>query len=382
LVPLGLAVAFGLSTLGFARGFAPGQADKVRWTHRVTGRVVGFEAGDYLHARVKDARGKETSYFVGNRPEVGYFLAAHARQPLTLTVQRVETTIAEAGGRMEIDRIQDARLNRLDAKTWWAQLRRKSSHESLVAKYERAIERLSGRPMRLAPVADPVVIAVDGWVLGVKAGSSWKAAGPSLGGKRLRFASPTPGKARTALVEYDAGPPAPTLTLKGMPMIDQGTLLVSGGKAKFAALRRIGKNNPAYLAAARSYAASKGKGKLPVRIEDGMQVDLNRDGKLDVVLAVTSGSTLANRKKADYAAILIRTLVGGKVKTIEFAYETNFGEMRGPFRSRVVGAGDFDGDGTTEFVVTSHDPWGNQVWLLQLTKDGRIRELFTVAESE
>lgn len=230
---------------------------------------------------------------------------------------------------------------------------------------------------------EPVVVAVGGWVVGVKTGSGWKEGGKSLSGRTLHFATSSRngvGRPVKAALAYSDGPLGPSLDLEKISEPD--TIYVSGGRTRWTKVQRVGVHNPVYLRIVQEYAATKGKATLHVRLAEGIRADLNGDGKLEVVLAFGSSADAQRPTKQDFAALVVRVPVGRDVKLKEIAYETNFGYMRGPFTCRFIGAGDFDGDGTTEFLVEIRDPWGEEIRLLQLTKEGKLKTLSSAAQGE
>ena len=92
--------------------------DRVLRTETVTGRLAGWEMGDYLWAQIA-VRGREQIGAQPGREPIGPFLQAHRGRPLTITIQTVSTYIPEAGGVTEIQRITGARDGRVTAQTWW-----------------------------------------------------------------------------------------------------------------------------------------------------------------------------------------------------------------------------------------------------------------------
>ncbi len=91
--------------------------DKVKATRSTSGKFVGFEAGDYLHAVFARPDGKKESFFLERGMEI--FLVDHAQEPLELEVQTVETDIPEAGGITEIDRLHSIRAGGASFADWW-----------------------------------------------------------------------------------------------------------------------------------------------------------------------------------------------------------------------------------------------------------------------
>lgn len=119
--------------------------DKVIATRSATGTLKGFEVGDYVHAVIKLANGKENSYFIGAQG-LDYFLALHKNQPLVLTYQIVDSYIPEAGGTERIERLSGARAGKLTYAAWWKKMRAKHSVAQLDKMYGKAVEDLKLNP--------------------------------------------------------------------------------------------------------------------------------------------------------------------------------------------------------------------------------------------
>ena len=112
-------LALFLLILALTAAAQPGRApDRVLRTETVTGRLTGWEMGDYLWAQIA-VRGREQIGAQPGREPIGPFLQAHRGRPLTITIQTVSTYIPEAGGVTEIQRITGARDGRVTAQAWW-----------------------------------------------------------------------------------------------------------------------------------------------------------------------------------------------------------------------------------------------------------------------
>ena len=230
-----------------------------------------------------------------------------------------------------------------------------------------------------------VVVALNGWVFGVKSSGKWKAGTKALDGKSFRFLSfgdTKVGKSIHSTLEYTEGPPNPSVDMKDIEPSDTQTLYVSGSSVHFTPLKRVSKTDKEMLAVAKKYVASKHKSSLPLEIQDGVVADLNGDGNKEVVLSIGSGSSNSTKKSRDYSAIIVSTLVDGKPKILELSYETEFGMQRGPFKGTFIAAGDFDGSHKTTFVITSADSWGTDVKMLQLLKNGKLKQVWAAGFGE
>lgn len=382
-------VLAGLTSLGVASGgdahqpAPPAQqraADKVKKTQTITGKVVAYEVGDYVHAIVRTSNGREASYFIGGGPAVNCFLAAHLYKTLQLKIQTVDTYVQEAGQRIEMTRISDAQYGKLSAAAWWKSQRKTNSVEKLL---DRA-DDMQQKHLRGAMSDEPILYAVNGWVFGVQIGKKWKEPTEKLAGDTYKFQSfrkDETGKPTEASLEWDDEGAVPTLTFDS-GAADPELVHVSGPQAELVPIERIGPYHSTYSQVAKDYAASIGKGQRAVHITDGFRTDLNRDGKLDVVLALSSVLEHDQKTAEDYAVVIVRTLVGGKLKTLELVRETDFGLQRGPFQSSILAVGDFDGDNLPEFLVKTADPWGETYRMVQLTPGGKLKTLHTAGIGE
>ena len=117
----------------------PGRApDRVLRTETVSGRLAGWEMGDYLWAQLRVGNRAVEGAQPGPDP-IGPFLEAHRGRPLTITVATVSTYIPEAGGMTEIRRITAAREGRVTAQLWWRRLTPAQRRRAQGA-FERAIQ--------------------------------------------------------------------------------------------------------------------------------------------------------------------------------------------------------------------------------------------------
>lgn len=117
-------------------------ADAVKGTRSLTGRFVGFEAGDYLHAVFARPDGEKESFFLERGMEI--FLVDHAQEPMELEVQTVGTEIPEAGGRIEIERVHGLRAGGVSFADWWKTA--EPSFGKLLDEYQPRIEKATLAP--------------------------------------------------------------------------------------------------------------------------------------------------------------------------------------------------------------------------------------------
>ena len=116
----------------------PGRApDRLLRSETVAGRLVGWEMGDYLWARIA-VRGRTIGAQPGPDP-IGPFLEAHRGRPLTIRIDTVSTYVPEAGGMTEIARITGARAGPVTAAGWWRRLS-PAQRRAVRRRFERAIQ--------------------------------------------------------------------------------------------------------------------------------------------------------------------------------------------------------------------------------------------------
>ncbi len=116
--------------------------DKVKATKSLSGRFVGFEAGDYLHGVFTQADGERVSFFLERGMEI--FLLDHAKESLELEVQTLDTNIPEAGGIIEIERLHAIRAGGLSFADWWKTA--EPNFGKLLDEYQAGIEKATLAP--------------------------------------------------------------------------------------------------------------------------------------------------------------------------------------------------------------------------------------------
>lgn len=92
-------------------------SETIRETKSLTGTFIGFEAGDYLHAVIRQPDGKTSSFFLERGMEI--FLVDHQNHPLELTYHLVDADIPEAGGVTTIERLSAIRAGDQTFAEWW-----------------------------------------------------------------------------------------------------------------------------------------------------------------------------------------------------------------------------------------------------------------------
>lgn len=115
--------------------------DVVKARFTIKGKFVAFEAGDYIHA-VINVKGKEESYFIKGAG-MEYYLATHVGQTGTFTIERVDSYIENAGQRMTIETLTQAKIGKQGNAAWWKAQTRRTPEEQVRAKYDPLVEKLS-----------------------------------------------------------------------------------------------------------------------------------------------------------------------------------------------------------------------------------------------
>lgn len=125
--------------------FAPAQVSKkeiVKSTHTVRGKLVRFEMGDYVHVVIKDTKGKERSFFLGG-VGLDFYLAANAGKSGSFTYQKVNAYVEEAGGRMDLERLESARIGKQGSVSWWKSLIKRMNVDDINKKYQPMVDKLT-----------------------------------------------------------------------------------------------------------------------------------------------------------------------------------------------------------------------------------------------
>lgn len=118
------------------------QKEKVLKTTTVKGKFVGYEVGDYVHARIVGTDGEEQTYYIGGGG-MEYFLAEFHNKPGTFTVITVLSNIPEAGGMIEVERIESAKIGKVSSKSWWTSLRKRKSLAAIEKAYRPKIQKIT-----------------------------------------------------------------------------------------------------------------------------------------------------------------------------------------------------------------------------------------------
>lgn len=114
--------------------------------------------------------------------------------------------------------------------------------------------------------------------------------------------------------------------------------------------------------------------KAKVKIEQLFRVDLDGDGRDEVILTASSygGIVSTNAKANDYSFVLLRKIVDGKVKSIIIAeeYIKNNTDFGAPSRYEIASLIDLNGDGKMEIVMFGEYYEGSGASVYEVTNDG------------
>lgn len=110
-------------------------ADKVIQSSTVTGQLVEFSSGDYLHVGILTTTKKQRWFFVDNEC-LKYFLPLHRDQLSVVHYRLIDRYIPEAGRRETVEAAYDATINGLSCSTWWSEARDRPAPKELHGGYE------------------------------------------------------------------------------------------------------------------------------------------------------------------------------------------------------------------------------------------------------
>jgi hypothetical protein len=124
-------------------------------------------------------------------------------------------------------------------------------------------------------------------------------------------------------------------------------------------------NNPTYIKAASDALRAKGIINIAPKIRELYRVDLEGDGQEEILFSATSydGDIQPRAKKGDYSFVLLRKIVGGKVRNIIVAgdFVTKKIDFGAPSRYQISSIIDLNGDGKLEIIIYGAYYEGNWV---------------------
>ena len=120
------------------------------------------------------------------------------------------------------------------------------------------------------------------------------------------------------------------------------------------------KTQEIYVKAAHDFLVGKGIAKPVVKITQLLRIDLDGDGKDEVLLSATNypgepGESPPSAAAGNYSFVLLRHLVDGKAQTklIDGEFYPKASVSQTPYRHEVSGLLDLDGDGRLEVILYS-----------------------------
>jgi hypothetical protein len=141
-----------------------------------------------------------------------------------------------------------------------------------------------------------------------------------------------------------------------------------------------------YVKAVRELLIAQGIAKPVVKITQHLRVDLEGDGKDEVLLSAThypaaegEGSAPTSAGAGNYSFTALRRLVGGKVVTqiLEGEFYEKATEFSAPNVHSIGGVLDLDGDGKMEVILHSHyyEGGATTVWQVEAKEAKRVLEI-------
>jgi hypothetical protein len=222
------------------------------------------------------------------------------------------------------------------------------------------------------------------YVIGGFANGQWlnsEAAGKHLTGAKTDYRVFTPTAERSGITGGKASPDAdvcPDVWLQTIkPTLDpdernHAVGVCASWNPMPRKVRAMDTTLEAYVKAMSDVLASKGIAKAKVKITQLLRVDLDGDGKEEVLTTAihyTKSDELMTAKSGDYSLITLRRLDGDKVKTLIVNGEVypKGDENAAPNTYEVAAVLDLDGDGTLEILIRTayYEGGGMEVYKLR-----------------
>lgn len=110
--------------------------DIVMDTYTVSGTLLGFQAGEYMHAVIRERSGDIMSVLSPD-PLLDYFLAGHVGETVVLEVEEVETYVIEAEEMVRTTRLTGAAAGETTYEEWVDSLNAEGTPEEQLGDYTR-----------------------------------------------------------------------------------------------------------------------------------------------------------------------------------------------------------------------------------------------------
>jgi hypothetical protein len=235
---------------------------------------------------------------------------------------------------------------------------------------------------RALPAADvhPIVEVDSGYLFGAVSNGKWIKADETaslIGAEatyRVYGLTQALGEAKGGKpTQLEGAPCGETLVVSLSPKLEKGVIAIA---APWNALPRKPKvTDPMQktYVAVRDFLRTKGIDQRKVKIDNILRVDLDGDGKEEVLISATNyfskeGHVPMRSPAGSYSMVLLRRVIAGKVETQlvegEFhpkAYVSKEGSFDAPSIYKVIATLDLDGDGKLEVVVGSNYYEGEEI---------------------
>lgn len=250
----------------------------------------------------------------------------------------------------------------------------------------------------LAADLHPIVEVQSGYLFGAISDGKWIKAGETVNlltdetTYRVYGLTQALGDAKGGKPQSPEGVPCEeTLAVPLSPKPEKGVIAIA---APWNALSRkpkvIDPTQKVYVDAVRDFLKTKGIEEAKVKIDNILRVDLDGDGKEEVLISATNylskdGRVPMRSPAGSYSMALLRRVVAGKVETqlIEGEFHPRGYVRKGdnfdaPNAYKVIAVLDLDGDGKMEVVLASNYYEGEQITIYRCDPQ-KIEPLLSVA---
>lgn len=144
-------------------------------------------------------------------------------------------------------------------------------------------------------------------------------------------------------------------------------------------LKEIGLTDKTYTDVVGDFLKTKGITKTTVKIAQAFRIDLDGDGREEVVLSATFYKKKDDdtSKRGDYSFVLVRKIVKGKAQNLLLAGDiiTKITGDEPPSEYQISAIADLNGDGRMEIVVASSYYEGDSAEVYEMKANGFVRVL-------
>ena len=235
----------------------------------------------------------------------------------------------------------------------------------------------------------PIVDVRSGYLLGASRGKNWikpQATAPQIkGGEtyRLLESKNSSNKAVGSKPRTDEAPCVDTFFIEIKPR--KGAIAVGGSWNAMPRAPQTLSNNSAVYRNIVAAILKKNKIQPNVKITQIMRVDLEGDGKDEVLISATNhkgyagslNSISPRSLKNEYSMLLLRKVVGGKVVTqmLDEEYYVKDKDFNAPNVFTLAGVWDLNGDGRMEIVTHGRYYEGNWTTVYEMRSSKAVKVL-------